>query len=55
MASQGCIPLIISRYINNAFATGARDAPAMVSNAIMFPVPDYDAEEIITCVLERYY
>ena len=53
--SQGCIPPIISKYINNAFITGARDARAMALNAIVFPVPNYNAEETATCVLKRYY
>ena len=53
--SQGRIPPAVSRYINNAFATGACDARAMVLNVTVFPVPDYDAEETVTCVLERYY
>ena len=55
VTSQGRIPPTVSRYINNAFATGARDARAMASNATVFPVPDYNAEETVTCVLERYY
>ena len=53
--SQGCIPPAISRYINNAFVAGARDARAMVSNIIVFPMPNYDAKETVTYVLERYY
>ena len=55
VTSQGCIPLAISRYINNAFAAGARNACAMASNVIVFPVPDHDAEETVTCVLKYYY
>ena len=55
VASQGRIPPAISRYINNAFAAGARDARAMASNVTVFPVPDYNAEETAICVLERYY
>ena len=55
ITSQGCIPPVISRYINNAFATGARDARAMALNATVFPMPDYNAEETVTYVLKRYY
>ena len=55
VASQGRIPSPVSRYINNAFAAGARDARAMALNATVFPVPDHDAEETATCVLGRYY
>ena len=55
VTSQGCIPPAVSRYINNAFAAGARDARAMASNATVFPVPDHDAEETATYVLKRYY
>ena len=53
--SQGCIPPVISRYINNAFTIGARDARTMVLNVTVFPVPDYNAEETAICVLKRYY
>ena len=55
VVSQGRIPLIISRYINNAFAAGVRDARAMALNATVFLVPNHDAEEMVTCVLEYYY
>ena len=55
ITSQGRIPLTISRYINNAFTTGARDARAMASNTTVFPMPNHDAKETATCVLERYY
>ena len=55
MISYGCIPLAVSRYINNAFAARARDARTIVSNATVFPVPNYDTEEITIYVLERYY
>ena len=55
VASQGRIPPAISKYINNAFVIRARDARAMVSNVIVFPVPDYNAKEMVICVLKRYY
>ena len=55
VVSQGRIPPVISRYINNAFVAGARDARVIVLNVTVFPVPDYNAEETVTCVLECYY
>ena len=55
VTSQGRIPPAVSRYINNAFTTRARNARAMVLNTTVFPVPDYNAEETVTYVLKRYY
>ena len=53
--SQGYIPPAISRHINNTFAARARDTRIIISNVIVFPMPDYNAKEIVTYVLKYYY